>query len=337
MYTRTHTHTHTTTYNQVITTYLRAVRAAQTTRTVDLRGLGLTSFPVEIYTIPSITALHLDDNNLTSLPPSVERLTDLTELTLTNLQLHSLPFVMGAMTNLRKLRLTVSRYMQNPPFEIVTQGTAVLLTYMHKCYMCVRTSGYMNISGMGLETLPHEVLALGNLRHLQARDNLVMHIGRSLEQMNCIEKLHLHRNGLLHLPAEVGRLITLVELRLGHNRLKLLPKELGHCFNLRKLSAQSNLLSTLPGEMMSGLSCLLALNVSCNQIVYVPDELGDMIHLEKLRMDQNQVRCLPQTTGSTPYTLHPKPSTLELNPTPTTRSAASRRPSARARPSRFSA
>ena len=138
----------------------------------------------------------LMDNNLTSLPPSVERLTDLTELTLTNLQLHSLPFVMGAMTNLRKLRLTVSRYMQNPPFEIVTQGTAVLLTYMRKCYMCVRTSGYMNISGMGLETLPHEVPALGNLRHLQARDNLIMHISRSLDQMNCIEKLHLHRNGL---------------------------------------------------------------------------------------------------------------------------------------------
>ena len=31
---------------------------------VDLRGLGLTTFPVEIYTIPSITALHLDDNYL---------------------------------------------------------------------------------------------------------------------------------------------------------------------------------------------------------------------------------------------------------------------------------
>ena len=64
-------------------------------------------FVAEIYTIPSITALHLDDNNLTSLPPSIERLTDLTELTLTNLQLQNLPFVMGAMTNLKKLRLTV--------------------------------------------------------------------------------------------------------------------------------------------------------------------------------------------------------------------------------------
>ena len=41
---------------------------------------------VEIYTLSSITALHLDDNNITSLPPSIERLTALTELTLTNLQ-----------------------------------------------------------------------------------------------------------------------------------------------------------------------------------------------------------------------------------------------------------
>ena len=41
---------------------------------------------VEIDTLSSITALHLDDNNITSLPPSIERLTSLTELTLTNLQ-----------------------------------------------------------------------------------------------------------------------------------------------------------------------------------------------------------------------------------------------------------
>ena len=41
---------------------------------------------MEIYTLSSITALHLDDNNITSLPPSIERLTALTELTLTNLQ-----------------------------------------------------------------------------------------------------------------------------------------------------------------------------------------------------------------------------------------------------------
>ena len=102
---------------------------------------------VEIYTLSSITALHLDDNNITSLPPSIERLTALTELTLTNLQvcvptllllychctstyvrltcsvlqLQSLPFVMGAMTGLVKLSLSVSRMMRNPPYEIVMQ------------------------------------------------------------------------------------------------------------------------------------------------------------------------------------------------------------------------
>lgn len=283
---------------KVITTYLRAVGAAQHSRAVDLRGLGLTSFPVEIYTIPSITALHLDDNNLTSLPPSIERLTDLTELTLTNLTLQNLPFVMGAMTNLKKLRLTVSRVMQNPPYEIVTQGTAVLLNYMRKSYLCVRKTGYMNISEMSLEQLPKDILALGNLRHLQARNNTILHISSAMSSMNCIQKLHLHGNGLLYLPPEVGKLVTLVELRLGYNRLKVLPMELGHCFNLRKLSCQCNLLSTLPQEMLNGLSCLLNLNVSCNQIFFLPDSLGHMAHLKKLRMDQNQIRNLPQTIGA---------------------------------------
>ena len=97
---------------------------------------------------------------------------------------------------------------------------------------------------------------------------------------------------------QVGELITLVELRLGYNRLKVLPKELALCFNLRKLSCQNNLLASIPGEMMSGLSCLLNLNVACNQLVFLPDALGDMICLEKLRMDQNQLRALPATIGA---------------------------------------
>ncbi|KAJ1490139.1 hypothetical protein T484DRAFT_1777982 [Baffinella frigidus] len=127
------------------------------TAMVDLRGLGLTTFPVEIYTIPSITALHLDDNYLqarasfpstwvegggfNALPPSLERLTALTELSVTNLQLQSLPFVLGAMTGLTDLRLTASRTMSNPPYEIVVQGTEVLLEFIKKSYQCVRRTG----------------------------------------------------------------------------------------------------------------------------------------------------------------------------------------------------
>ena len=103
------------------------------------------------------------------------------------------------------------------------QGTAVLLEFMRKSYLCVRQTGYMNISQMRLEQLPKEVLSLGNLQHLQARGNVILHISSAMSQMNCIRKLHLHGNGLLYLPPEVGQLVTLVELRLAHNRLKVRP------------------------------------------------------------------------------------------------------------------
>ena len=192
-------------------------------------------------------ALNLDDNYLQSLPPSLERLTELTELSVTNLQLQSLPFVLGAMTGLTDLRLTASRTMSNPPYEIVVQGTEVLLGFIRKAYACVRRTGYMNISGMALEELPMEVMELGNLRHLQvsapppfpriqrmlrvfacgacrmqhaecslqnaacnaecsadvlvhgtrvqARDNHIIHLSSAVAKMNCVERLHLHRNG----------------------------------------------------------------------------------------------------------------------------------------------
>ena len=71
---------------KVIVAYLFAIRKARESKCVDLRALGLSTFPVEVYTLPSITALHLDDNSITQLPPSIERLSDLHELTLNNLQ-----------------------------------------------------------------------------------------------------------------------------------------------------------------------------------------------------------------------------------------------------------
>lgn len=42
---------------------------------------------------------------------------------------------MGAMTSLTSLRLTASRRMTSPPYEIVAQGTDVLLTYLRKSFV----------------------------------------------------------------------------------------------------------------------------------------------------------------------------------------------------------
>ncbi len=78
---------------KVIVAYLLAIRKARETRCVDLRALGLSTFPVEVYTLSSVTALHLDDNSISMLPPSIERLSDLQELTLNNLQVPHTPLV----------------------------------------------------------------------------------------------------------------------------------------------------------------------------------------------------------------------------------------------------
>lgn len=282
---------------RVIVAYLLAIRRARETKCVDLRALGLSTFPVEVYTLPSITALHLDDNSISMLPPSIERLSDLTELTLNNLQLQSLPFVMGAMTSLTSLRLTASRRMTSPPYEIVAQGTDVLLTYLRKSFVCVRATGYMNVSNMSLESLPKEVLTLNNLQHLQARNNHILHLSSHLGRMNSITKIHLHNNGLVYLPREIGLLVTLRELRAPYNKLRVLPDELGGCFNLLKLSLQSNLLSTVPEAVMAGITRVISLNISHNQMLYLADSLGKMHKLEKMRMGQNQMRYLPETIG----------------------------------------
>ena len=61
----------------------------------------------------------------------------------------------------------------------------MLLEFMRKSYLCVRKTGYMNISQMHLEQLPKEVLSLGNLQHLQARGNVILHISSAMSQVSC--------------------------------------------------------------------------------------------------------------------------------------------------------
>jgi Leucine-rich repeat (LRR) protein len=125
---------------------------------------GLITFPVEIYTLTKITSLRLDDNHITALPPSIERLTDLTELTITNLHLAVLPFVLGALTCLTTLRLSPTRSMTNPPYEIVMQGTDVVLRYMRKLYLCVRQTSYINITQVSLRSLENQSRNMPNTR-----------------------------------------------------------------------------------------------------------------------------------------------------------------------------
>jgi Leucine-rich repeat (LRR) protein len=277
--------------------YLRSIGVGQLTGAVDLRSQGLTAFPIEIFAISSLTALHLDDNHLVSLPPSLERLTDLTELTLTRLRLTSLPYVLGACTGLTNLRIDASRRFRNPPYEVVMKGTAAVLDYLRRMYRCARDSGYINLSSLGLEVLPTELVGLQNLVHLQCRDNGLQHLPADIGGMHLVEIIHMHSNRLVALPAEIGRLGALTVLRLPSNRLCTLPVELGACHSLRKLSLQDNLLVTTPPDVLAGLSDLECLNLGRNQLVFIPDTVGDMLGLIKLRADQNQLRSLPSALG----------------------------------------
>lgn len=132
---------------------------------------------------------------------------------------------------------------------------------------------YLDLSELGLTTLPPEVGELRQLKQLDISDNY-----------------------LVGLPSEIGNLVDLTMLDVADNRLVELPSEIGDLASLRNLNLYGNRLSFLPAAIMR-LVKLKELIVSNNQILAVPPQIGKLSKLSELYLGDNKFTSLPPEVG----------------------------------------
>ena len=86
----------------------------------------------EIGQLTNLRKLFLNDNRLTNLPPEIGKLSKLEVLSLRHNYLSQIPIELGNLSNLRTLYLANNLNLVDPPPEILSKGTEVVVDYFRQ-------------------------------------------------------------------------------------------------------------------------------------------------------------------------------------------------------------
>lgn len=135
----------------------------------------------------------------------------------------------------------------------------------------------LDLSKMGLVSLPPEI---GDLAHLR--------------------KLYLSNNHLLALPDTIGRLHNVSEIWLDGNQLRNLPSTVARLGELRALFLSKNDFHEFPSVVLQ-LPHLQVIRLSSNRIKSLPVEICQMLELVVFYLADNRLDSLPKELGLLPY------------------------------------
>lgn len=154
-----------------------------------------------------------------------------------------------------------------------------------------RSGTVLDLSGLGLTTLPPEIGQLANLALLNLSENQFTALPLAITQLTNIKTLDLHKNQLNTLPPEIAKLSKLTLLLLDDNHLTTLPPEIAQLTELAVLFLSRNQLTTLPLGIVQ-LAKLDELFLRSNQLTTLPVELWQR-SLGKLFLDKNPLVSPP--------------------------------------------
>ena len=154
----------------------------------------------------------------------------------------------------------------------------------------------LDLSQLGLTTLPPEIGQLTALTRLDLRNNRLTTLPPEIGHLSALTRLSLFNNELTTLPPEIGQLSALTELDLSSNRLTTLPPQIGQLSALTWLSLSNNRLTTLRPEI-GQLSALTELDLSSNRLTTLSPQVSHLLALTRLDLSNNQLTMLPPQIG----------------------------------------
>lgn len=150
----------------------------------------------------------------------------------------------------------------------------------------------LDLSGLDLYSIPHQLAGLTHLRTLSLARNRLAAAPGELLALKQLEQLSLAGNQITRLGQEVTALTRLVSLNLNDNQLAGLPGSIVRLQRLEKLHLQQNNLRSLPRQV-GRLSCLELLDVGGNRLQKVPPDLARLDNLHWLFLSNNELKQVP--------------------------------------------
>ncbi len=237
----------------------KRIKKSRLTGRLDLTGLNLTEFPMEIFDITNDDA-------------------PLTDLQISNNRIYHIPEEIGDLQLLERLGLAGNRLTKLP--ESIGKLQRLQGLWAH---------------GNLLKNLPESICSCQSLRNLSVAGNRIRKLPENLSQLVALEELSVPGNQLVELP-NLGKMFNLSDIDLHGNFIEDLSAN-GNDFQFLKaletFSLQGNQLKSIPGSL-GNLKRLRSLNLAENRIQQVPEELRNLPVLTSVWLYSNDLRSLPK-------------------------------------------
>jgi C-terminal of Roc, COR, domain/Ras of Complex, Roc, domain of DAPkinase/Leucine rich repeat len=154
------------------------------------------------------------------------------------------------------------------------------------------TSVSLDLSGLGLTSLPPEITQLIALESLDLNNNRISAIPLEIIQLSALRIIILNNNQIEEIPPEIGRMISLERFYCGGNRITSIPPEIKNLLALRCLSLEDNMIGEIPPEIAC-LRNLKILHLGSNRISQIPPAISNLDSLRCLKLNSNVINRIP--------------------------------------------
>lgn len=150
----------------------------------------------------------------------------------------------------------------------------------------------------GIETIPHEISLLTNLKLLEITHCSAKSIPDELYELENLEHLDLTMPNLESISPRIANLRLLITLQIKNSQVSELPSEIGTIDRIQVLRLSGNQLNTIPESIMF-MPRLIRLDLSKNGLSELPENIQDT-EINFINLSGN---CL-QTIGRMPVFAH---------------------------------
>lgn len=233
---------------------------------LDASGNRLRDLPPSFGRLQQLRVLNLSDNGFDVFPDCVCQLSRLETLEISHNRLSHLPVSLTGLSRLRELRLAANRFDVLPDAVCRTSSLVILdvsdnsLTTVPSALSRLPRLVELNLQRNAIDSFPDDagppnlerlnvsanrlrrlsVMAMRQLRRLDADGNWLTEMPRGLYQLEALEALSVAGNRITHLSSNVGQLTRLRLLDVSDNALRSLPTVLERMSGLVTLNVAGN-------------------------------------------------------------------------------------------------
>ncbi|MGB0983813.1 MAG: leucine-rich repeat domain-containing protein [Saprospiraceae bacterium] len=233
---------------------------------LNISNNKIKKLPVGVRQLIKLQTLNAHYNQLNEFPSDVLELKQLKKLSLHHNKIRTIPEGITLLKSLDSLDLTHNP-LHKSMFKPVKKGIVGLREWfnfrkgINKIQEAkVNDVAELDLSNLGLRSIPREVFELKNLKVLRlgrfygqyentTLQNGISHLTKSFLKLESLEELYLENNEVVNFPEELLGMPNIRVVNLAYNQLKRLPNSIGQMTNLEVIDVNHNQLKYLPYEM----------------------------------------------------------------------------------------